>query len=78
MRLHSRFPDLKIFVGRWGIQDPEDKTGDQLIAAGAHMVATSLEETRHQVATLAETVTREPQLAPDGVTPAPEPRVAAT
>jgi hypothetical protein len=77
MRLHSRFPDLKILVGRWGVDDPDDRTRDQLIAAGAYLVATSLEETRDQVATVAGIVTQEPGLAPADGTAVPKPRVAS-
>jgi hypothetical protein len=53
-RLHARFPDLKILVGRWGFEHAEGHTPDPLLAAGAYLVATSLEETRNQVAILAE------------------------
>jgi hypothetical protein len=56
---------------------PRDRTRDQLIAAGAYLVTTSLMETRDQVATLAGLVTREPGFAPDSGTAVPEPRVAA-
>jgi hypothetical protein len=76
MRLRARFPDLKILVGRWGLEDPEDRTRDQLTAAGAYLVATSLEETRDQIATLAGIVAWGSRAPRDAERAVPEPRVA--
>jgi hypothetical protein len=71
MRLRARFPDLKIFVGRWGLRGSADKIRDQLIAAGADEVATTLEETRDQVAAFVPTLaSRESRSPPAVETPA--------
>ena len=51
-RLRSRFPDLKIIVGRWGMHSEGD--GRTLVAAGADKVGTSLVETRDQVMQLSQ------------------------
>lgn len=49
MRLRGRFPELKILVGRWGYLGDVKKMRAQLLAAGASDVATTLEETCHQI-----------------------------
>ena len=51
LRLRSRFPDLKIFVGRWGYQGEVEKAREQLIAAGADYFGITLAETSHQMST---------------------------
>ncbi len=49
MRLHARFPELKILVGRWGYVGDVKRMHAQLVAAGGSDVATTLEETCHQI-----------------------------
>ena len=46
-RLRQRFPDLQIFVGRWGI-DGRDNT-DQLMLAGADKIGKTIIESQQQV-----------------------------
>jgi predicted PurR-regulated permease PerM len=50
-RLRSRFPNLKILVGRWGTDEDTDDRGDRILAAGANQTATILAETRRQIIT---------------------------
>ncbi len=49
MRLRARFPELKILVGRWGYVGDAKKMRAQLLASGGTDVATTLEETCHQI-----------------------------
>jgi predicted PurR-regulated permease PerM len=56
LRLHSRFPDLKIIIGRWGLKEDLDKKREQLLSAGADHVGTTLHETRNQIETLLQLV----------------------
>jgi hypothetical protein len=51
-RLRSRFPQLKILVGRWGLQTDVAGERDDLINAGADMVGITLEETTVQLVQL--------------------------
>ena len=51
-RLRTRFPDLKILVGRWGLARRRPEAGGALLAAGADAVATTLAESREQIAAL--------------------------
>ncbi len=53
VRLRSRFPELKIIVGRWGLNQDVEKKREQLLSAGADEFATTLDETRRQIETLA-------------------------
>ncbi len=53
LRLRARFPDLKIVVGRWGLDQDVDKKREQLLAAGADEFATTLQESRRQIEALA-------------------------
>jgi predicted PurR-regulated permease PerM len=54
LRLHGRFPKLKIVVGRWGLRANLDKNREQLLAAGAEHFATTLRETRNQLIQLGQ------------------------
>jgi len=64
-RLRTRFPDLKIFVGRWGLAGGAMEAGGALVAAGADAVATTLAESRGQIAALVPIVShRSPTAAP--------------
>lgn len=51
-RLRSRYPDLKIVVGRWGLQGGIDRNRGQLTTAGADYFETSLRETATQLVQL--------------------------
>jgi predicted PurR-regulated permease PerM len=55
-RLRSRYPELKILVGRWGLKDNVDSTRQRLLAAGATAVGVTMEESRAQVVPLVRTV----------------------
>ncbi|MFA6242981.1 MAG: hypothetical protein WC655_18720, partial [Candidatus Hydrogenedentales bacterium] len=48
-KLRARHPDLKIIVGRWGLQDNVTENRDQLEEVGADLIATTLLETRKQL-----------------------------
>jgi predicted PurR-regulated permease PerM len=48
-RLHARFPDLRIIVGRWGESGSEQKSGAELEQAGVFTTAVTLLETRQQL-----------------------------
>jgi len=51
-RLRARFPELKIVVGRWGLNSDLDANRHQLQEAGADVVTTSLGETRSHLTSL--------------------------
>ncbi len=51
-RLRTRFPDLKILVGRWGATDDSGRIQDRLSSAGADFVACTFEESRSQIVPL--------------------------
>jgi hypothetical protein len=51
-RLRTRFPDLRIVVGRWGRKGPTEDVGELVLAAGADLVGTTLLETRDQIQTV--------------------------
>jgi predicted PurR-regulated permease PerM len=55
-RLRARFPDCKIVVGRWGLQEESDKAQALLREAGADEVGTTLRETHNQVSQLSQLV----------------------
>ncbi len=62
LRLRARFPDLKIVVGRWGLKENLEKNREQLLSAGADQFATTLLETRDQLASLVQLLAhRQPQ-----------------
>jgi predicted PurR-regulated permease PerM len=55
-RLHARYPQARIYVGRWGQHEDVEAARQALTAAGATAVAVSLLETRKQLLeTTAET-----------------------
>jgi predicted PurR-regulated permease PerM len=56
LRLRARFPQLKILVGRWGLKGSLDKNREQILAAGADRMATSVVETRKQIMAFAPVV----------------------
>jgi hypothetical protein len=49
-RLRSQCPELKIVVGRWGLHDEQDTDRQQLLAAGADYVTTTLLDTQRTLA----------------------------
>jgi hypothetical protein len=49
LRLRARFPELKIVVGRWGLESNVERNQEVLAAAGADHVGLTLVETRNQV-----------------------------
>jgi hypothetical protein len=49
MRLHARYPELKILVGRWGYTGDVDKMREQFLDAGATRFGATLEETCDQI-----------------------------
>jgi hypothetical protein len=55
-RLRARFPDCKIVVGRWGVQEDRYMPQAILHEAGADEVATTLRETHNQVSQLSQLV----------------------
>jgi AI-2E family transporter len=55
-RLRARFPDCKIVVGRWGLQEESDKAQVLLREAGVDEVATTIRETHNQVSQLSQLV----------------------
>jgi AI-2E family transporter len=50
-RLRARFPDLKIAVGRWGM---ESEDSNSILLAGADRVGTTMIETREQIIQLSQ------------------------
>ena len=64
-RLRSQCPELKIVVGRWGLHDEMDADCQQLLAAGADHVETTVLDTQRTLALVG--------LAPGHPTPAPSP-----
>jgi predicted PurR-regulated permease PerM len=49
-RLRSQCPELKIVVGRWGLHDEKDADCQQLLAAGADHVETTVLDTQRTLA----------------------------
>jgi len=49
-RLRSQWPELKIVVGRWGLHDEMDADCQQLLAAGADHVETTVLDTQRTLA----------------------------
>jgi hypothetical protein len=76
-RLRSQCPELTIVVGRWGLHDEKDADRQQLLAAGADHVATTVLETRQ---TLDQAGLTRKSPAPEPPPPVLEviPRIATT
>ena len=72
-RLRSECPELKIVVGRWGLHDERDTDRQQLLAAGADHVETTVLDTQRALAQVALTLGRPvpspPALVPEVVLP---------
>ncbi len=58
LRLRAQLPDLKIVVGRWGLKGNLEKNREQLLSAGADQFATTLQETRDQLASMVQLLAR--------------------
>jgi predicted PurR-regulated permease PerM len=67
-RLRTRFPELKIFVGRWGLAGDATEAGGALVAAGADAVATTLAQSREQITALVPIVSRRSATAASATT----------
>ena len=61
-RLRARFPDLKIIVGRWGGR--VENNAEDLTAAGANKIGTTLAETRDQITQLSQITLSDTVAAP--------------
>jgi hypothetical protein len=57
-RLRSQCPELKIVVGRWGLHDEKDTDRQQLLAAGANYVETTVLDTQRALAQVGLTLRR--------------------
>jgi hypothetical protein len=68
-RLRSQCPELKIVVGRWGLHDEKDADRQQLLAAGADHVETTLLDTQRTLVLVG--------LAPAQPAPGPTPAAEA-
>jgi hypothetical protein len=71
-RLRSRWPQLRIVVGRWGLHDDKDADRQHLLAAGADHVETSLLATQRTLIQIEPTSERPAPESPP--TPGPEVR----
>ena len=60
-RLRASFPQQKIVVIRWGLPDNAEQRRAELLAAGADVVVTSLQEARTQIAALVPSVPEAPK-----------------
>jgi hypothetical protein len=69
-RLRSQCPELKIVVGRWGLHDEMDADCQQLLAAGADHVDTTVLDVQRTLAMVG--LTRGPAAPESPPTPAPE------
>ncbi len=67
VRLRTRFPDLKIVVGRWGLNQDVDLKRTQLLNAGADAFGVTFEETRRQIESLAHLAVATPAPAPASI-----------
>jgi predicted PurR-regulated permease PerM len=65
-RLHARFPDLRILVGRWAVAPSSDTTREELEQAGASCVSATLLETRQQLKSLRPLLPPGRQVDPNG------------
>jgi hypothetical protein len=57
-KLRSRFPEVKIIVGRWGLTGGVEANREQLQDAGADLTATTMLETRGQLNSLLPILTQ--------------------
>jgi predicted PurR-regulated permease PerM len=57
-RLRSQFPELKIVVGRWGLHDEKATESQQLLAAGADYVETTVLDAQRTLARVGLTLER--------------------
>jgi hypothetical protein len=73
-RLRTRFPEVKIVVGRWGAKDQGEQ--EQLLAAGADAVGATLRETRDQISEFARLAVATPVSSPTDESPEVRPSYA--
>ena len=57
-KLRSRFPEIKIIVGRWGLTGGVEANREQLQDAGADLMATTMLETRNELNSLLPILTQ--------------------
>jgi hypothetical protein len=57
-KLRTRFPEVKINVGRWGLTSGVEANREQLQDAGADLTATTMLETRSQLNSLLPILTQ--------------------
>jgi hypothetical protein len=65
-RLRQQYPELKIFVARWGDEENVERLNSRLRLAGADFVSTKLPETRAQIIPLLQLASAKPKA--EGVT----------
>lgn len=65
-RLRSRYPELKIVVGRWGLHDEKDTDRQHLLAAGADRVETTVLDTQRALVQVGLTCGQGPTVATPG------------
>jgi hypothetical protein len=70
-RLRSQCPELTIVVGRWGLHDEKDTDRQQLLAAGADYVATTVLDTQRALAQVGLKLGRPASESPPTLVPAP-------
>jgi predicted PurR-regulated permease PerM len=79
-RLRSQCPELKIVIGRWGLQDKKEADRQHLLAAGADHVETTVLDTQRALAqvglTLGRPAPESPPTAPTGPWPLQQQPVA--
>jgi hypothetical protein len=79
-RLRAQCPELMIVVGRWGLHDEKDADRQQLLAAGADYVETTVLDTQRTLTQLGLTLgSPDPEPPPTpapGVVPGPAPTPA--
>jgi predicted PurR-regulated permease PerM len=62
-RLRARFPKIKIVVGRWGLKGNLDTNRQQVLEAGADVMATTLPETQGYLRSLLPVLTQKQALS---------------
>lgn len=71
-RLRARLPRAKIVVGRWGLRGNLEDNQEQLLAAGADHVETTLVGTRNHLKAMLPVLIHEVKESPNGSKQAPE------
>jgi predicted PurR-regulated permease PerM len=68
-RLRSQYPELKIVIGRWGLHDEQDTDRQQLLAAGADYVETTVLATQRALDQVGLTLGRPARESPPTLVP---------